>query len=175
MDEVRFLGQVNLRIDPGGAAAEQAAAALGVPLPVTPNTAASGGGLDVLWLGPDEWLVLGPAHSGERIEALLRSAIGGEFASVVDVSAQRRTLVLRGPDVRELLAHGCSIDLHPRVFGAGRCAQTALARAPVVLLPRADNEVWVLVTASYAEYLGEWLEDAAELAEVGFRWRSGFC
>jgi heterotetrameric sarcosine oxidase gamma subunit len=36
---------------------------------------------------------------------------------VVDVSAQRTTLRLRGEHARDLLAGGCSLDLHPRVFG----------------------------------------------------------
>jgi sarcosine oxidase subunit gamma len=65
-----------------------------------------------------------------------------------------------GPRARDLLAHGCALDLHPRVFGPGRCAQTMLARAQVVLLPRPDDFL-VLVRSSFAAYLSEWLLDAA--------------
>ena len=163
--EVQFLGQVNVRLDPESAAAEKVGVALGAPLPLEPNTSTLAGELTVLWLGPDEWVVVGPPRSADGIEALLRSAIGAEPAAVVDVSAQRRTLVVAGPRARDLLAHGCALDLHPREFGAGRCAQTTLARAPVVLVARdaaaEAPEFWVLVTASYAAYLGEWLVDAA--------------
>ncbi|MGW0201911.1 sarcosine oxidase subunit gamma family protein, partial [Nonomuraea sp. NPDC003201] len=57
-------------------------------------------------------------------------------------------------------AHGCALDLHPRAFGPGRCAQTMLARAQVVLVPREDGFL-VLVRSSFAAYLAEWLLDAA--------------
>ena len=81
-------------------------------------------------------------------------------ATVTDVSAQRTTLRLTGSRARDLLAKGCSLDLHPRVFGSG-CAQTMLARSQVVLVARADGGFRVLVRSTFALYLAEWLLDAA--------------
>ena len=52
---------------------------------------------------------------------------------MTDVSAQRTTLELSAPGARDVLAQGCSLDLHPRAFGPGDCAQTLLARAAVIL------------------------------------------
>jgi sarcosine oxidase subunit gamma len=78
----------------------------------------------------------------------------------VDVSAQRTTLLLGGSRVRDVLAHGCSLDLHPSRFPAGACAQTMLAHAPVILLALPAGEFWVLVRASFAAYLADWLFDA---------------
>lgn len=160
--ELPFLAQVNVRIDPKSPAAEAVGLALGVPLPLEPNTVNQGGELAVLWLGPDEWLVVGPPGSAGKLEARLREAAGEEPASVVDVSAQRTTLLVAGPRARDLLAHGCSLDLHPRSFEAGRCAQTTLARAQVVLVPRHEHKpgFWVLVRSSFAGYLADWLLDA---------------
>jgi sarcosine oxidase subunit gamma len=65
--------------------------------------------------------------------------------------------------VRDILAKGCSIDLHPRVFGRGSSAQTALGQAGVVLLALSDtgDDYLVLVRSSFAGYLGDWLLDAA--------------
>jgi sarcosine oxidase subunit gamma len=60
-----------------------------------------------------------------------------------------------------LLAHGCALDLRPRVFGPGRCAQTLLARAGVVLMARDGDEFLVFVRSSFAGYLAAWLLDAA--------------
>jgi sarcosine oxidase, subunit gamma len=168
--ELPFLAQVNLRLDPKGVAAGAVGLVLGVPLPLEPGTSARCGDLTVLWLGPDEWLVVGPAGTERDLEARLRAAVGEEPASVVDVSAHRTTLAVSGPRAGELLAHGCSIDLHPRSFGGGRCAQTLLARAPIVLVDRSDGEpaFWVLVRSSFASYLAEWLLDAAvEYAAAG--------
>jgi sarcosine oxidase subunit gamma len=150
-----FLAQVTLRLDPKSPAAEAVGLALGVPLPLAPNTVNRGGELAVLWLGPDEWLVVGAGAATGLVERL-RSAIGDEHGAVVDVSAQRTALLVAGARSRDLLARGCSLDLHPRVFGAGRCAQTTLA-ARDGLRPG----FWVLVRSSFAGYLADWLLDAA--------------
>ncbi|TMR97754.1 sarcosine oxidase subunit gamma [Nonomuraea basaltis] len=156
--ELPFLTHVNVRVDPASPAAGDIADVLGVPLPAEPCTAVpAGSGVTVAWLGPDEWLVIAP--EGYQPE-LLRKALGERHGSIVDVSAQRTTLLVAGPRARDLLAHGCALDLHPSVFGPGRCAQTVLARAQVVLLPRQDGFL-VLVRSSFAAYLSEWLLDAA--------------
>lgn len=158
--EVPFLTQINLRLDPAGPAAEAVGKELGVALPTTAGTSAGSGDVSVAWLGPDEWLVIAPAGAAEQLGAQLRSAIGAEHASIVDVSAQRTTLALSGPHARELLARGCAVDVHPGAFGVGDCTQTMLAHAPVVLLRR-EHGFWVLVRASFAAYLVDWLVDAS--------------
>ncbi|MGI5253858.1 sarcosine oxidase subunit gamma [Actinacidiphila glaucinigra] len=161
--ELPFLAQIDLRLDPGGPAAEAAGLAVGAPLPLEPCTSVRTGDLAVLWLGPDQWLVVGPPGAQEDLEARLRKAAGEAHVSVTDVSAQRTTLLVSGPRARDLLAHGCSLDLHPEVFGPGACARTALARAQVVLVAREETRAgfWVLVRSSFAGYLTDWLLDAA--------------
>lgn len=156
LTEIPFVRQLNLRVPGKGPAADAVGVELGIPLPLEPNTVARAGGLSVLWLGPDEWLVVGGCD-----EPRLRAAVGTEPASVVDVSAQRTTIRVAGARSRDLLAHGCALDLHPSRFPAGRCAQTMLAHAPVILLPLGADEYHVLVRASFARYLAEWLLDAA--------------
>ncbi|MCX5149594.1 sarcosine oxidase subunit gamma [Streptomyces sp. NBC_00320] len=161
--ELPFLAQVDVRLDPKGPAADAVGLALGFPLPTQPNTVAHGGEFAALWLGPDEWLVIGPAGTRTQLEARLREAVGDRRAAVTDVSAQRTTLLVGGARAAELLAHGCSLDLHPRAFGSGRCAQTTLARAQVVLVPCDEHRPGfrVLVRSSFAGYLAAWLLDAA--------------
>ncbi|MFJ8545862.1 sarcosine oxidase subunit gamma [Streptomyces sp. NPDC093586] len=160
--ELPFLTQITVRLDPESPAAEAAGLALGVPLPLSPSNVNRGDELAVLCLGPDEWLVVGPATTTGLAERL-RTAIGDEPAAVVDVSAQRTTLLVSGPLSRDLLARGCSLDLHPRAFPAGRCAQTTLARAQVVLVARDGLKpgFWVLVRSSFSGHLADWLLDAA--------------
>jgi sarcosine oxidase subunit alpha len=139
--ELPFLPQFNLR---GNADAE-----LGFPLPGEPNTVTASGDRTALWLGPDEWLLVGPGPEPQA-------------GTAVDVSANRTTIELRGPNARDVLMKGCSLDLHPRAFGPGRCAQTALARAAIVLHQASDEPAYrILVRCSFAEYLAEWLMDAA--------------
>jgi len=97
-------------------------------------------GPPALRLGPDWWLALGPVDGG------------------VDVSAQRTTLELRGPRVRDVLMTGCPLDLD--TLGMGACAQTLLGQAEVILYRTAPDTYRVLVRASFARYLADWLLDA---------------
>jgi sarcosine oxidase subunit gamma len=66
-----------------------------------------------------------------------------------------------GPDARELLESGCPIDLHPRAFHAGSCAQTLLGRTGVLLHQVSDEPRYRLwVRPSFTRYLAAWLDDA---------------
>ena len=164
--ELPFLAQLDVRLAPDDAAARQAVESVIGPLPIEPNTVHGGADAAVLWLGPDEWLVVGPPDGEAALEAQLRSAIGDVLGvAIVDVSANRTTLELRDPRARELLEFGCPIELHPRAFGPGRCAQTLLARANVVIWFVADEPEPVyrlLVRPSFAVYVAAWLSDASE-------------
>jgi sarcosine oxidase, subunit gamma len=165
--EVPFLTQLDLRIAPEGAAATAVGRALGGELPVAPCTSTRGtssriGDVEVLWLGPDEWLVLAAPWRQRELGDLLRTAIGAEHGAVVDVSAQRTALSLSGPSAREVLARGCAIDLDPRIAPAGTCVQTLLARTALTIVVRDEraSEFLLLVRASFAQYLAAWLVDA---------------
>ncbi|MEJ7696928.1 MAG: hypothetical protein WKF78_10020 [Candidatus Limnocylindrales bacterium] len=75
-----------------------------------------------------------PAPAG-ALESKLRSALDAAAGAVVDLSANRTAISVSGPRARESLAFGCAIDLDPPAFGPGRCAQTLLARANVIIVP----------------------------------------
>ena len=155
LEHVPFLAQVDLRLDP----AEVARASY--PVPLEPNTAWEDGPRAALWLGPDEWLILGRPGDGPTIVAELEAALAGMHHSVVDVSANRVALEISGGRAKEVLSKGCSLDLDPRGgWTAGRCAQTLLARVPVILHERAET-TGILVRPSFAEYLVDWLVDAS--------------
>ena len=155
--ELPYVAQLNIRLDPKSPAAGAVGVALGLDLPTDPNTVTTHGNLTALWLGPDEWLLTAPPGTAADLEARVRTA---GAAAVTDVSANRVTLLLTGPRARDLLAHGCALDLHPRAFPPGRCAQTMLARAQVVLAAQ-DEGFRILVRSSFAGYLTDWLRDAA--------------
>ncbi|HVS04565.1 MAG TPA: sarcosine oxidase subunit gamma family protein [Candidatus Dormibacteraeota bacterium] len=161
--ELPFLSQINLRADSKAAGLmQQLESALGFALPVVPNTAASREDRRALWLGPDEWLVLGSDSQHEALEQALRNGLNGALGSIVDVSANRTLLEIRGTKARDLLAHGVPIDLDPRSFGPGCCAQTLLAKAQVIVERRDEETAFHLyVRSSFASYLANWLLDAA--------------
>ncbi len=159
--------QVNLRGDSADDAFNEAVTmVLGVGLPARPNTTAAGEGVTVLWLGPDEWLVVA-APDVDRLAAL-ETALAGHGAAVTEVSESRAVIGLTGANAREVLMKGCALDLHPRAFRAGRCAQTLLARAGVILHQTGNEPAYdIYVARSFADYLWTWLEDAA--GEYGVR------
>ncbi|MDT0460399.1 sarcosine oxidase subunit gamma family protein [Streptomyces sp. DSM 41527] len=159
--ELPFLTQLTLRLQPGSPAARAVEASLGSPLP-GPLRAEMSGDVKVLWMGPDEWLLVAPDGRQRDLVAQLRSAVGDEFATVTDVSAQRTTLALSGHLVRTVLAQGCALDLDPRVTPVGSCLTTLLAQAPVTLVVRGEaaSGVWLLVRSSFASYVATWLVDA---------------
>jgi sarcosine oxidase, subunit gamma len=165
--EVPFVSQVNLRPDPDSDLAARAADALRLTVPVVPNTTATSGLRTALWLGPDEWLIVGPDGDAPGVATALRDALGADWGSVVDVSANRTVLELRGPWARSALTKGCPLDLHPRQFASGACAQSLLAKAQVILWQRDDQPTyWIFVRASFAVYVAEWLLTALQEFEA---------
>jgi sarcosine oxidase, subunit gamma len=155
-----FVAMVDLRL---GTVGPEARTRLGVDLPTIANTWLPADAGRAVWLGPDEWLLSSTTETPEEFEARVRAAVLPLGGSATDVSAQRIGLRLTGARVGDVLAKGCSIDLHPRVFGRGSSAQTMLGQAGVVLLALSDagDDYVVLVRSSFAGYLADWLLDAA--------------
>ena len=151
---------LNLRGDAGAQAFSSAVAGvLGVAPPVEPNTVAVDGETNLLWLGPDEWLVTAPIELADGLGERLETALSGLHHLLVDVSAGRIVLELEGAEARAVLAQGMSLDLRARSFGPGRCAQTGLARVPVILQQIDDTPRFrIFARASFVPYVSEWLQ-----------------
>lgn len=170
-----FLGHVNLRGNPGSTRFVAAVASVvGVTLPVAPNTVTRSQVNAVYWLGPDEWLIVTPADAEASIARGLRAALAGTFTAVTEVSGGQTVIALRGSAVRELLAKGCPLDLHPSAFGVDRCAQSHLAKAPILIRQADERPAFeVIVRRSFADYLWTWLEDAASEYELAIESPAG--
>jgi sarcosine oxidase subunit gamma len=161
--ELPFVSQVNLRANLEDAGLMRRLAVLGLALPIEPNTVGTGQDRRALWMGPDEWLVVGPDGQRDSLMQLLREGLNGGLGSIVNVSANRTVLEIRGARARELLAHGIPIDLEARSFGPGRCAQTLLAKAQVIIERRDESAFLVYARTSFASYVADWLiKTAAE-------------
>jgi sarcosine oxidase subunit gamma len=155
-----FIAMVDVRL---GAVGPEVPARLGVDLPGVPNTWAPAGTGRAVWLSPGEWLLTSTTEAPEELKARVRAAIVPLGGAAADVSAQRIGLRLTGPRVRDVLAKGCSIDLHPLAFRRGSSAQTMLGMAGIIVLALSDagDDYVVLVRSSFAGYLADWLLDAA--------------
>jgi sarcosine oxidase subunit gamma len=162
VEHVPFLTQIDVRMDPKSRRPDGSIIDLGTSLPLTPNTSERDGDREALWLGPDEWLVIAAPGQAQRLLAEMEYTLDGVPHSVVDVSANRLALELSGSRAKEVLSKGCALDLHPRSWRPGMCAQTMLARAQVILHERSAT-TGILVRPSFADYLVDWLIDSARV------------
>ena len=104
--------------------------ALGIECSTEPGVCNSDGKTQLLWNGPNSWMVVASDDEAGRVRGelleTLRSAVG-ELGAVVDQSHGRCGLRLSGLRARQVMAKNTAIDLHPRAFGPGRCAMTSIA------------------------------------------------
>jgi sarcosine oxidase subunit gamma len=135
----------------------------GVALPAGPRRTGSGA-FAFSGIGPGQWLASAEGAEAAGFANRLRGRIG-LFAAVTDQSDARLVLLLRGPRVREVLAKGFPVDLHPKAFKPGDVANTVVAHigvqvdmldaAPVYRLtaPRSTaGSFWSWLTSSAAEF-----------------------
>ena len=151
-------GYLNLRGDPNSDRFMQAAeAVLGQPLPAAAGSFTCGQ-RTIYRLGPDEWLLAIPLGGEKEATVLLEKNLAGQCYSLVDVTGGQVMMRLRGPRAREVLAKGCTLDLHPRAFKAGQCAQSTLAKTSMLIALADDAPTFdIIVRRSFAEYAARWL------------------
>lgn len=151
---------LNLRGNPDDTAfREGVSQALGLDLPTQACTTVANDTHRLVWVGPDDWFVIGPKGQAGAIEAALREALAGQHMAVTDVSSGYTVLHLSGTPVREVLAQGCPLDLHPRVFGPGASAGSVFFKASVWLWQTDEAPVYeVLVRSSFRGYVWLMLE-----------------
>ena len=141
-------------------------AALGAALPVDPCTTRQNSVVRILWAGPDDWFVVAPKGHADTLSARLREALAGLHHAVTDVSSGYTVMHLSGAPAREVLAQGCPLDLHPRVFARGACAGSHFFKAAVWLWQTEDApEYEMLVRRSFMDYV--WLLLGRATAECG--------
>ena len=61
-----------------------------------------------------------------------------------------------------MVQKGCPLDLHPRVFAVGHCAQSHFFKAPLLLRAVATDAFELVLRRSFADYAGRMLLDAGE-------------
>ena len=179
LQAIPHYGYLNLRGDPNSEQFLQVVqATLGQPFPIVPNTftatahtqrelqrgrisnppPAATPSCAIYWLGPDEWLLSAELGKEKDLAAQLGKNLAGQPHSLVDVTGGQLLMRLTGQRAREVLAKGCTLDLHPRAFKVGQCAQTTLAKASMLIALVDDTPTFdLIVRRSFAEYAARWL------------------
>ena len=154
------LSIANLRGDPLDPAFCQAVGrALGVPLATQACSTTHDAQTRIVWAGPDDWFVISRLHEPAALCALLRETLQGQHCAVTDVTSGYRVLRLRGSRLREALAQGCPLDLHPKAFKVGQSAGSVFFKASVWLWQTDDVPTFeMLVRRSFRDYVWEMLQ-----------------
>jgi sarcosine oxidase subunit gamma len=167
VQELRPVALASVLARGGDEAAARAAVqqSLGLTLPATGRVAMHRE-LALLGVGPGQWFAAStPAAGDEDFEARLDRIFKGS-AALFDQSGGRIVLELAGPRVRDVLAKGFAIDLHPAAFGPGQVASTLVSHLNVQLWQVSDEPRYrVFVVRTYFGSFWRWL--AAAAAEYG--------
>ncbi len=135
------------------------AGVLGQALPTQPMTVLPTTAGVVLWVSPDEWLLVCKRSARDSLLAALVAATQDLFAQVVDNSGGLTALRLSGPDHMLLLRQLGPYDYES--LAVGRCASTVASKTGLTVA-RTDTAGVVLVfRRSFADYTWRLLERTA--------------
>jgi sarcosine oxidase subunit gamma len=163
--ELPGLHTIDLRVAPGSTSQAAVAEVLGMELPEKPGQSrmariAAGGEAHALCLAPDWYLIVGFDEAEQQLAPFL---LNDQYHfSAVDVSGQRTTIELEGPNAREMLAHLWEQDLRDKSFPVASVSQGLMAKAPVIVWHIAPFRYRVMVRSSFALHLWKALVDAAK-------------
>ena len=124
-----------------------------------------------------------PLTWNDPLTTRLADALADWPYALTDLTGGQICIRLSGRGARDVLAKGCTLDLHPRAFQPGQCAQTVLGKASMLIArsragtnsPVSDDAgsaddagvFDIVVRRTFAEYAADWLYRSAE--EYGVR------
>ncbi|MBA3519227.1 MAG: hypothetical protein H0T75_16685 [Rhizobiales bacterium] len=141
MAERPFLGKFILRAD-RHEAVEPLRSVLGLGLPFDPMTSSAAGDTALLWMGPDEWMLVTAPGAASELHAKAKAALAGAHHQLVDASDYHTVIEVAGVKARELLMKLTTLDLHPRAFPAGMATGSVFGKANATIwlpMERADD------------------------------------
>jgi sarcosine oxidase subunit gamma len=163
-NEIPLLGYISLRGRAHDVAfVEAASGALDFKLPTQPCTLAVSATAKVLWLSPDEWMIV---CSRDRLPGLLRDlnqALTGLRSQVVDNSGGYTQVLVQGTNARDLVSHASVYDI--AALEQGRVVGTTFGKASLYV-HRQDDGYCLMLRRSFADYIWRYLVRAA--APYGF-------
>ena len=143
--------------------------ALGIELPGKLRIA-TGDGVQVAWMSPDELLLLTEGRAAATLSAL-GDALGDMHHLLADVSAMRVEYEVTGP-VRDVLSKGTPTDVSPGAFAVGDFRRSRIGQIQAAFWLTDDRTARIACRRSEAEYLAKWLDAAvSEGSELGFHHR----
>ena len=161
VEEAGLRGMISLKGDLGDTGVKSAATGVaGVDMP-GPLSASAVGDRALLWMAPDELLILLPRGEAGDAVATIRTALAGTHHLAADVSDARAVFGVTGARARETLQKLTPADLRPAAFGPGHCRRTRLAQVPAALWMVDETRVDLVCFRSVARYVFDLISNAA--------------
>ena len=165
IQELPYVDKINLRLDPNNNDYMSICGKiLGAVLPTKPNTYVQNEKVKIIWLGPDEWMVINDKENELFIK--LKKELGDLEASVTDVSENRTIIRLSGKKVITLLSKFLVLDLEKNLGTQSSCAQTLFVKVPILLVRNDDNNqipvIDIFTNRSHANYIYNLLVDGTK-------------
>jgi len=164
-NEVPYLGYISLRgnaADPAFVTA--ASTAIGVPLPLRPCTLAASNGVKVLWLAPDEWMIVCARQQLAGLVGRLGQALKDIHSQVADNSGGYTQVIVQGRNALDVLQHASVYDFAP--LDAGRVVGTTFGKSSVYVHRQGDGYC-LMLRRSFADYIWRYLVRAAKPYGMG--------
>lgn len=123
----------------------------------------------LLWMAPDELLLLCPYDDVPGTLASLEQQLAGAHALVTDVSDARVMFELRGGGLRDVLAKLTPADMSATALAPGELRRTRLAQVPAGFWLKSETSAQLICFRSVARYVFDLLKGAAQPGSaVGF-------
>jgi len=163
--ELPYVNKFNLRLDPKNNDYMSACGKiLGAVLPTKPNIYIKNEKVKIIWLSPDEWMVVNDQENELFIK--LKNELGDLEASVTDVSENRTIIRLSGKKIFTLLSKFLVLDLEKNLGTPSSCAQTLFVKVPILLVRNDDNNqapvIDIFTNRSHANYIYNLLVDGTK-------------
>lgn len=124
-------------------------------------------GHGILWMAPDEVLILLPQGAASGAVATLEAALAGRHHLALDVSDMRAMVAIEGVGLREVLAKLVPVDMSPGVFVPGKVRRTRLGQVAAAFWLEAEDSARLVTFRSVGEYALALLRAAAAGGPVG--------
>ena len=167
IEELSLSGKINIR----GKSSDKEfmkniGSALNLVLPIEPNVRIFNNNISIMWLGPNEWLVITPENEKDGIISLLKSNLNPQKTAITDVSFNRTILRLEGEKVFTLLSKFLVANLEKILKTNFSVAQTIFLKIPVLFIRNnTDEEPTSLdlhLNRSHTKYVYELLVDGSK-------------
>ncbi len=166
LSEAPLQGMITLRADLSDAAVKKAIkAATGQTMPDIRGASVQEG-QGVLWMSPDEAMLLVPYAEVDAALAKLTKSLGKVHALAVNVSDARAMFSLRGPAAREVIAKLAPVDMAPGAFEPGMVRRTRFAQVAGAFWMEDQETIHVVCFRSVARYMFDLLSVASDPASA---------